>query len=101
MEQKSIVYRLVGEALLLGADEMNVEYKDGVEWVFAMRNNAGASFAQFDTSSPEAASLRKELRRLARKKKERFRIGEAEYELRTTVFDSFGEDEFRVKLRRI
>jgi hypothetical protein len=35
------------------------------------------------------------------KKKQRVKIDEHTYELRTRIFDSFGEDAFRVELRRL
>jgi hypothetical protein len=101
MEPTCIFYPIVVEAMRLGADEIDVEYKDHTEWVYAMRQGAGFSIAEFKSSSPEGAALRKELYRLAKKKKELVAFGEAEYELRTKMVESFGEDEFHIKMRRV
>jgi hypothetical protein len=69
VEPNRIFYPIVVEAMRLGADEIDVEYKDSTEWVYAMSQGVGFSIAEFKSSSPEAAALRKELYRLAKKKK--------------------------------
>lgn len=55
---------------------------------------------ELKSSSPEAAFLRKELYGLA-KKKRRIAVDNEEYELRARIYDSFGEDAFRVQLRKL
>jgi hypothetical protein len=42
-----------------------------------------------------------ELHAVAKRKRRRFAFGGARYELRAPVYDSFGEDAFEVKLRRL
>ena len=64
-----------------------------------MKSGVGVGIASFRSSSPEAKSLRNELYALA-KKRQRAKIDEHTYELRARIFDSFGEDAFRVELRR-
>jgi len=88
------------QAIRLGADHLEVEYKDGCEEVCAMKLGIGWGIAGIPSSSPEAKSLRSELYALA-KKKQRVKIDEQMYELRARIFDSFGEDAFRVELRRV
>ena len=56
--------------------------------------------AKFSSSSPEAASLRQELHRLAGRKR-RVTVGDGEYELRGRVYDSVGEDGIHVEWRRV
>jgi hypothetical protein len=82
----------------LGADQIDHEYKDHTEWVYAVRQGSGFSIAQFETSTPEAKELRTELYRLAKKRKEVVAFGAAQFELRTKMVESFGEYEFRIKL---
>ena len=65
-----------------------------------MKSAFGWGIASLASSSPEAKSLRHELYALA-KKKQRVKIDELTYELRARIFDSFGEDAFRVELRRL
>jgi len=69
VKQESIVERLAVEAIAPGADELEVEYKDGCEWAFAARAGMGFSIANFRSSSPEAGALRDELHRLAKRKR--------------------------------
>lgn len=95
----AILEPLVAKAIRLGADQLEVEYKDRCEEVFAMKSGFGLGIASLRSSSPEVKSLRKELYALV-KKKRRVEIDEQTYELRARIFDSFGEDAFRVELRR-
>ncbi len=68
-ELESIVERLAVEAIGLGADVLEVEYKDGYERAFAAKAGMGFAIASFRTSSPEAAALRDELQCLAKRKR--------------------------------
>lgn len=99
-KHESILERFATEAVRLGADLLDVEYKDGYEEVFAVKGGVGQGIARFRSSSPEAVTLRGELHRLA-KRKRRMAVGGAQYELRGSVYESFGEDAFRVQLRRV
>ena len=98
--KKITLEQLAAEAIRLGADGLEVEYKDGYEAICAMKSAFGWGIASLRSSSPEAKSLRHELYALAKKKK-RLKIDERTYELRAHIFDSFGEDAFRVELRRL
>ena len=97
-KKRASLEQLAEQAVRLGADELEVEYKAGCEEVFAMKSNYGLGIASLRSSSPEAKSLQHELYALA-KKKQRVTIDDRTYELRARIFDSFGEDAFRVKLR--
>jgi len=98
--RESMVERLVAEAIRRGADLLEVEYRDGYEDVVAAKGGVGHGLARFRSSSPEAVALREELYRIARRR-HRITVDESEYELRGSVYDSFGEDAFRVQLRRV
>ena len=100
LEPRSIVEPLAAGAIRLGADQLEVEYKAGYEEVFAVNSGVGHQIARFRSSSPEAASLRDELYALT-KCKRRMMVSDSTYELRGCVYDSFGEDAFCVKLRRV
>ena len=97
---KSIVKELASEAIRLGAETLEVEYKDGFEEVFAVKGGVGYGIAKLRSSSREAASLRDELRWIT-KRKRRMTACDCEYELRGRVYESFGENAFRVELRRV
>lgn len=99
-KHEGIVERLAREAIRLEADLLEVEYKDGYEEVFAAKGGVGYGIARFRSSSPEAITLREELYRIA-KRKLRITVHGVQYELRGSVYESFGEDAFRVQLRRV
>lgn len=98
--KKLVLEQLAANAICLGADELEVEYKDGREVVFAMKSGIGMGIANFLGSSPQAGALRRELYALP-KKKRRVIIDDMTYDVRVDIFDSFGEDAFRVELRRL
>ena len=99
-KHEGIVERLAAEAIRLGADLVEVEYKDDYEEVIAAGGGAGYGIARFRSSSPQAIALREELYRLA-KRRQRITVDGIQYELRGRVYESFGEDAFRVQLRRV
>ncbi|MEK7409551.1 MAG: hypothetical protein AAB225_31175 [Acidobacteriota bacterium] len=100
VKHKSVLERLASEAIRLGADALEVEYKGGCEEVFAVKNGIGYGIARLASSSPEAVSLRDELRSVARRR-QRMAVGGSEYELRGRVYESFGENAFRLEFRRV
>lgn len=91
--------RLLEQAVRLGADSLEVEYKDEHE-VSAMKASIGIGIARFHSSSPEAAALREELYDLA-EHAGFLLVSGVKYEVRCTTFESFGEDAFEVHLRRM
>lgn len=95
-----LVEELVSEAIRLGAQALEVEYKDGYEEVWAVKGGIGHGIAKLGSSSPQAVALRDELYDIAERKR-RVTVGGCEYELRGRVYESFGEDAFRLELRRV
>lgn len=95
-----ILKRLATQALRLGFDTLEVEHKDGFEEVCGLKDGIGFGIARLRSSSPEGAALRRELYGNL-KKAERVALDDAEFSLRSRVWDSFGEDAFRVTLRRV
>lgn len=95
-KREGIGERLTREAIRLGADLVEVEYKDGDEQVVAVTGGVGYGIARFRSSSPEAIALREELYHIARRKR-RMTVDGIQYELRGRVYESFGEDAFRVE----
>ena len=66
----------------------------------AAERRSAAPSSPWGSSSPEAEDLRRELNGIV-KKSRRVTVGEIGYELRVRVYDSFGEDAFRVRLQRV
>ena len=88
---------LCGHALALGAESIEVTYKDGREWVFANKGGMGIAIANYASSSKDAKELRGNLH-AGSKKSVRAVLGRRVYILKVTVFESFGEDAFVVSL---
>lgn len=87
---------LCGHALSLGAQSIEVEYKDSRQWVFAHKGGIGFGIANYASSSADAKELRGDL--YAAKKPLRTVIGGQVYILTVRVFDSFGEAAFEVRI---
>lgn len=92
-----VLYDLIAKALEIGADRLEVEYKDGYEEIFAMTGTMGAGIARLDSESAEAASLREELSEIEGKRK-RINVPDRVCSLRVETYDSFGETAFRILL---
>lgn len=88
---------LCEHALSLGAQSVEVEYKDGREWVFAMKDGTGVSIANYESDSFDAKELRRNLY-AATKRPRRTVVGGTVYLLKVEIYDSFGEDAFAVKM---
>jgi hypothetical protein len=93
----TLLERLCGHALSLGAQSIEVEYKDGREWVFANKGGIGIGIANYTSSSADAKQLRGNLYAAAKKPVRRV-IGGQVYILKVGVFESFGEDAFEVSM---
>lgn len=94
---KTLLEDLCEHALSCGAQSLEVEYKDGREWVWAHNGATAFSTANFASSSSDAKELRENLN-AARKKPVRTAIGGQVWILRVSVYDSFGKDAFRVSI---
>jgi hypothetical protein len=88
---------LCGHALSLGAQSIEVEYKDRHEWVFAHKGGMGIGIANYASSGADAKELRGNLYAAA-KKPVRTVIGGQVYILKVRVFESFGEDAFALSI---
>jgi hypothetical protein len=64
-----------------------------------MKGRAGSGIT-LPSPSPEVRSLLRELHGIA-KRGHRVTVNGCEYDLRVCIWDSFGEDAFRVSLRRV
>ncbi|MDQ3776363.1 MAG: hypothetical protein M3461_19400 [Pseudomonadota bacterium] len=94
-----VLLELVGRAIKAVADHMEIEYENGREEVFAVSSAIGVGIASLDAKSEEARLLREELYAIA-KKKRIGRIFGCAYAMRVQIYDSFGEDAFRVTIKR-
>ena len=96
----TVLEQLASEAIRLGFDMLEVEYKDGCEEVVALKGGLGFGIARFPSASLESTSLREELYQITKKRRRRrLTVENREYDLRGRMFESFGENAFRVELR--
>jgi hypothetical protein len=96
LRPKSVLNELALDAVRLGADTIEVEFNYGHKEVVFLKHGSGSG-TTFDSSSDQAKSLLKELYSL-RRKKPRIASDDAQYRLRISIYDSFGEDAFRIEL---
>ena len=94
-----VLAQVVARVLATGATEFEVEYKDGEELVVAFSGAVGIGVAAFRSNSDDAQDLRQQLYALKKKRRKIIHAG-VEYGLRVKIFDSFGEDAFRVTIAR-
>ena len=92
--------RFATKAIRLGAEILEVEYKDGYEVIFAAKGAFGVGIGRLRSTGSAAAELRQELARCTRHKR-RIVVEGCTYELRGRVYDSFGEQAYQVVLRRV
>jgi len=90
---------VVARVLAAGATEFEVEYKDGEEHVVAFSGAVGVGVAAFSSDSEDAQELRRQLYSANKKRAKIIHVG-VEYGLRVKIFDSFGENAFRVTIAR-
>jgi repressor LexA len=88
---------LCGHALTLGAESIEVEYKDGREWVFARQGALGFGIASYPSSGADAKELRGDLYAAAKRRVRTVVHGQV-FILKVRVFDSFGDDAFEVTM---
>lgn len=94
---QTLLEGLCGHALSFGADSIEVEYKDGREWVFALEGGAGFKIADYASSSPDAKELRQNLYAAAKRPVRTVVEGKL-FILKVSIRDSFGEDAFDVAI---
>ncbi len=97
-KKSDILTRIVGLVLDAGATDFEAEYKDSHAEICAMRGPIGFGIASLRSSSDGAKELMAKLYSL-KKKLGRVRVGGVDYTLRVEIFDSFGENAYRVSIR--
>jgi hypothetical protein len=78
---------------------MEVEYKDGWEQIYAVSSGIGVSIARLGATSAEARALRNELHAIP-KEGQIVQACWCAYRLQVRVYESIGEDAFRVAMKR-
>jgi hypothetical protein len=84
------------KAMSLNADRLEIEYKDGKEWITAFRGNMGLGIGSVD--STERDKLFEDLEQL--RKSKRITILGNEYRLSFSEYESFGETVYEMRWKR-
>jgi hypothetical protein len=79
----------------IGAAAIEIEYKDGRDWIFAYSGNTGAGIGSLPYSQREA--IMKEMDDL--KKTKQATLGGVAFRLKFSTYESFGEWVHRIELR--
>jgi len=98
-DSDDILARLVAQAVDLGADGLDIEYKDGHEEVCAMKGSFGFGIASIPSSSEEASTLRDQLRAVGRKGKT-ITTAAGDFRVKVSPYESFGETAYRVQIQK-
>ena len=78
---------LLKKAIVIGAERIEIEHKDGVEWVTACRGAVGVGIANLDKAEWE--TVFQEMTEL--KKKRKVLLDNKQYFLGFSKYESFGE----------
>lgn len=89
---------LIQKAVAMGADSLEIEYKDGRQQVCVMRGAMGVGIASVKSNSPKSTRLLAEIDAL--RKARRVQVGGVAYRAAVTEYDSFGEMAYRIALAK-
>ena len=88
----------IRKAVELGADEIEIDYKDGQERISAMRGPVGVGIGTVKFSSRESEQLFVEVEAL--RKAKRVDLDAGSYSAKVSEFDNFGETAHGIQLTR-
>lgn len=93
--------QFIAQAVPLGADTIQAEYRDGYEEVSVLKGGAGFEIARFPSMGRRSAALRKELAHLQQKRRMTVTVGGTAYEVRARAYELFGEEAWEVRFRPV
>lgn len=91
----TLLDRLIEHALSFDAVSLSVEYKDGIEWVYARLGSQSVCTARFKTDGRDAKELRKNLYAVPKKGERKVLDGQTRI-VKVRIREDFGEDAFDV-----
>ena len=89
----------VKKAIDLGAMGIEVEYESGREHVFALGEHSGVEIASLDANGKQARELREALCQIGEQTR-KITIRGSEYVLTFQIRESFGEDVYRITIKK-
>lgn len=94
-----VLAEVVARVLATGTTQFEVEYKDREEHVVAFSGAVGVGVVVFPADSGDARELRRQLYAVKNKSRKMIHAGSGVWAA-CEIFDSFGEDAFRVSITR-
>jgi hypothetical protein len=99
MNTEEPLSQIILKASEMGTNEIEIEYKDGYEEIIIRKDQLGFGIDRLKSNSKEAIKLRKQIYDL--KKRKRIQIADEKYKIQIKIYDSFGEDAFRIWFQKI
>lgn len=97
--QKNTLFKLILKAAETGAEELEIEYKDGYEDIIALKNGMGFGIERLKFNTNAAKDLFKNIHELKNRKK--INISGEEYKIQILIYDSFGENAYKIKFQKL
>lgn len=98
-DQEDKLSQLILKASEMGADEIEIEYKDGYEEIIASKGGFGFGIDRLESNTDETMRLLKRIHEL--RKRKRITISGKKYKIQIHIYDSFGENAYRIKFQKI
>lgn len=92
----SMLLDFLREAIEMGADSIEIDYKDGQERICAMRGAMGVTIGSVPSASKMSGKLLAEVDNL--RKAKRVKVAGVAYRAMVAKYDSFGETAYRITL---
>jgi hypothetical protein len=86
----------INKAVAIGATGLEIEYRDGMEWIYAMQEQVGVGIGSIE--SRNSKPLFEEMETLKRKKE--ITVSGQLYRLRFSKYEIFGEWHHRIQWKK-
>jgi len=96
---EKVLAGLFKKALELNSTEIEIEYRNGYEEIFAYRNSFGAGIGNLKSSSEEAKMLRSFLYEV--KKTTNIEDSAGKFQFSVKIQEDFGEDKFHIRFKKV
>jgi len=92
-----MLLQFLEKAVQMGGEAIEIEYKDGKQWIFVYRGNVGGGIASLESGGADSKVLFRELADL--KKKKRADLCGTTHRLAFSQYESFGEWVQRIEIK--
>jgi len=95
---EAILVEIMKKAVNVGANIIEIENKDGFEEIYAISGSLGVGIEMLKSNTEQSIALRAFLQK--HKKGAIVKVGEDCYKLKIHIWDSFGEDAYRIVFKK-